>query len=320
MNGLTPADVLAQVSAALPEHCRKHIIVIGSLAAGYSFFAGDSTKAVRTKDVDCILEPFEAAVATGEAIARALIDAGWQRRLAGEHTVPGTPATPDRDLPAVRLYPPSADMKSADAWFIELLTVPESEHQSERKWTRITLREGDFALPSLRYLSVVSYRALPVQSLGIRYARPELMALANLLEHPSIKLETIKSELPVDRRIKRSNKDLGRVLAIAVLADVDDFRPWIAHWLPALQHCFPSQWTSIAAKLGDGLRELLRSEGDFDQAYDTCINGLLSSVSTTREQLRIAAQRLIADAIEPVEQVARASTEPSKARQGNDDY
>ena len=192
--------------------------------------------------------------------------------------------------------------------------------QSERKWTRITLREGDFALPSFRYLSIVSDRALPVQSLGIRYARPELMALANLLEHPSIKLETIKSELPVDRRIKRSNKDLGRVLAIAVLADVDDFRPWIAHWLPALRHCFPSQWTSIAAKLGDGLRELLRSEGDFDQAYDTCINGLLSSVSTTREQLRIAAQRLIADAIEPVEQVARASTEPSKARQGNDDY
>ena len=73
MSGLAPAEVLAQVSEALPEACRKHIIVIGSLAAGYSFFAGDGTKAVRTKDVDCILEPLEAAVGTGVEIARTLI-------------------------------------------------------------------------------------------------------------------------------------------------------------------------------------------------------------------------------------------------------
>lgn len=319
MNGLTPADVLAQVSAALPENCRKHVIVIGSLAAGYSYFAGDSTKAVRTKDVDCILEPFEAAVTTGEEITRALIDAGWQRRLTGEHTVPGSPSTPDSELPAVRLYPPEADMKSSDAWFIELLTVPESEHQFARRWTRIHLREGDFALPSFRYLSIVSYQAAHVAPLGIRCARPELMALANLLEHPYIKPDTISSALPVDRQIKRSNKDLGRVLAIAVLADLDDFRPWIEIWLKAVQHCFPTQWTLVGPNLGDGLRELLQSEGDFDQAYDTCISGLLSSVSTTQAQLRIAAQRLIADAINPVELAARVSSETLETRTGNDD-
>ena len=304
MSGLAPAEVLAQVSAALPESCRKHIIVIGSLAAGYSFFAGDGTKAVRTKDVDCILEPFEAAVNTGEEIARTLIDAGWQRRLTGDHTKPGKPSTPDSELPAVRLYPPTADMQSVDAWFIELLTVPMSERQLERNWTRISLREGDFALPSFRFLSIVAYGAPMVPTLGIRCARPELMALANLLEHPIIKPDTIG----VGSGVKRSNKDLGRVLAISMLAGLDDFRPWIEHWLPALQHCFPTAWTVVGNDLGNGLRELLQSEADFDQAYDTCINGLLSSISTTKDELRATAERLMADAIVPVEVAARAGT------------
>lgn len=156
MNNLAPAAVLAQVSEALPEACRKHIIVIGSLAAGYRFFANDPTKAVRTKDVDCILEPFKTAVETGQAIAQSLTNAGWQRRTTGLHSTPGTPETPDSELPAIRLYPPHISTDAAAAWFIELLTVPESEQQSERKWTRISLSDGDFALPSFRFLSIVA--------------------------------------------------------------------------------------------------------------------------------------------------------------------
>ncbi len=141
------------------------------------------------------------------------------------------------------------------------------------------------------------------------------MALANLLEHPVIKPDTIGGALSIGGLLKRSNKDLGRVLAIAVLAELDDYRPWAALWLPALQHCFPTQWTAIGPTLGDGLRALLKSNGDFEQAYDSCINGLLSSQSTSKEELRITGERLLEDAVANVEQIARANAPGSTRRQ-----
>lgn len=302
MSELRPAEVLAQVSKALPPASRRHIVIIGSLAAGHAFFADDGTKAVRTKDVDCILEPFETAASTAQDITRALLDAGWQRRVTGDHTTPGSAATPDSELPAVRLYPPHTDIHSADAWFIELLTVPESEHLAMRSWTRVTLKEGDFGLPSFRYLSIVAFQAPFIEGLELRCARTEMMALANLLEH-----STIKPELITGTRLKRSNKDLGRVLAIAVLSELDDFRQWIERWLAALRSCFPSEWAAAGIELGNGLRELLASESDFEQAYDSCINGLLASIGTSQVEFRTTAERLIADAIAPVEAIARDS-------------
>jgi len=85
MSQVTPSKVLAEVSAAVPAACRENIVIIGSLAAGYHFFGDDESKAVRTKDVDCVLEPFHAAVGAGQSIARQLLDAGWQRRMKGDH-------------------------------------------------------------------------------------------------------------------------------------------------------------------------------------------------------------------------------------------
>jgi hypothetical protein len=80
MSRVSPKEVLSQVAAAVPESCRENIVVIGSLAAGYHFFGEDPTKAVRTKDVDCVLAPFQAAVGAGQTIARQLLDADWKRR------------------------------------------------------------------------------------------------------------------------------------------------------------------------------------------------------------------------------------------------
>ena len=88
MSQLSPKEVIAEVAAAIPPEIRKHIVIIGSLAAGYSFFANDSEKAVRTKDVDCILEPFAEAVSTAERLAQQLLDTGWQRRHGGEFAEP----------------------------------------------------------------------------------------------------------------------------------------------------------------------------------------------------------------------------------------
>lgn len=303
MSKVSPSKVLAEVSEAVPEACRENIVIIGSLAAGYHFFGDDPEKAVRTKDVDCVLEPFHAAVGAGQDIARELLDAGWQRRLLGDHQEPGTADTPEDELPAVRLYPPGADPNSEEAWFVEFLTVPESADTSGKKWTRLPIEEGHFGLPTFRFLSITAFDPLPAGELGIRYARPEMMALANLLEHPEIKPDRMSS-LIAELAIKRSNKDLGRVLAIATLADLEDYRPWAKAWLEALQDCFPDEWRELAARAGSGLRELLESESDLDEALHTCVNGLLASQPPTLAALRAAGERVLGDAIETLEAVA----------------
>lgn len=143
---------------------------------------------------------------------------------------------------------------------------------------------------------------------GLRIARPEMMALANLLEHPKIGTEVMSGGFVGRPEIKRSNKDLGRVLAIARLAigrNEDVLLTWPIQWQEALQTRFPDEWRELACRVGSGLRELLASPQDFEQAYYTCANGLLSSKPPTEQQLRIAGQRLLLDAITPLETDSR---------------
>lgn len=303
MSQISPSKVLAEVAAAVPKACLENIVVIGSLAAGYHFFGDDPTKAIRTKDVDCVLAPFQAAVGAGQSIARQLLDAGWKRRIEGDHQQPGDADTPVDKLPAVRLFPPGVDPNSEGAWFIELLTVPESPEDHGRKWTRLPLAEGHFGLPTFRFISITAYDALPADDLGIRYARPEMMALANLLEHPEIKPDTM-SGLFANRSIKRSNKDLGRVLAIATLANLDDYRPWAASWQQALQTCFPDEWQTLALRVGNGLRALLESPSDLEEAQHTCLNGLLASQPPSLDALRAAGERVLGEVVETLEDLS----------------
>ncbi len=109
------------------------------------------------------------------------------------------------------------------------------------------------------------------------------------------------------RRIRRSNKDLGRVVAIARLSGAVGLRAWPSTWLDALRACQGASWGRVAAHAGDGLRALLLSETDLDEACLTCNLGLLASDPVTVDQLRRVAERLIADAIDPLEEMARAS-------------
>lgn len=303
MSQVSPYKVLSEVATAVPAACRENIVVIGSLAAGYHFFGDDPTKAVRTKDVDCVLAPSQVAVGAGQRITRQLLDVGWQRRMEGDHQELGDASTPVNELPAVRLFPPGVQPESEDAWFIELLTVPESSGDHGRKWIRLPLDEGHFGLPTFRFISITAFDALPAGNLGIRYARPEMMALANLLEHPEIKSDTM-SGLFANRSIKRSNKDLGRVLAIATLADLDDYRPWAASWQQALEACFPDEWRTLALQVGNGLRALLSSPSDFEEAHHTCINGLLASQPATLNALRVAGERILGDAVGILEEIS----------------
>ena len=112
-------------------------------------------------------------------------------------------------------------------------------------------------------------------------SRPETMALANLLHHPAIGPETM-SGLIRGRRIKRSNKDLGRVLALACLAESnqeDALLGWARIWSEALQSRFPRTWRDFVPRVGDGLRQLLQPghEADLEEARHTCEHGLLVS-------------------------------------------
>lgn len=185
---------------------------------------------------------------------------------------------------------------------MELLSVPESPLDRGRTFERLPTSIGHFILPSFGGLAVAAFE--PDRRMGISIARPEMMALANMLEHPEIPPETMSRPIH-GRVIKRSNKDLGRVLAIALLAEKeseDALLAWSETWCAALTTVYPEDFRMRAIHTGDGIRTLLSPEHaeDFDEAYHTCVYGLLSSNSPNHEQLRLAGERLLEDAIEPL--------------------
>ena len=59
--------------------------------------------------------------------------------------------------------------------------------------------------------------------------------------------------------------------------------------------------TTLARQAGAGLRKLLDSPNDLDEARHTCEFGLLASQPPNADQLRIVGQRLLLDAIESLE-------------------
>ncbi|MCE9637808.1 MAG: hypothetical protein K8T90_19070 [Planctomycetes bacterium] len=299
MKLVSPRQILQSVASAVPADCHGEIIVVGSVAAGYRFFGNDPALQVRTKDVDCLLAPRVKAVAAGRSIAERLLACGWHFPRAGTWQQPGTASTPDDQLPAVRLYPPNSD-----DWFVELLTVPDASAERGKRWLRLELAGGHFGLVSFDYLSLAAHAPTPTD-FGIQVARVEMMALANLLEHREIRPERMIGKIE-DRAIRRSNKDLGRVLAIARLAGDAEIASWPGLWEAALRSCFPEDWQERAQHAGDGLRQLLGSPADMDEAHHACVYGLLASLRVTSDELRFTGLRLVADAIVPLAESARA--------------
>ena len=184
---------------------------------------------MRTKDVDCVLAPHITAVEHGRRITTLLLASGWRPRSSGAFGRPADAQTPDQQLPAVRLYPPGHD-----DWFLEMLTEPASDAQRGIRWDRVALASGEhFGLPSFEFTGISTFDPAASRE-GLRYARPECMALAHLLEHRAFSDQPISGTDFGGRPLLRRNKDLGRVLAIATLAGPAGVRQWPARWSDAL--------------------------------------------------------------------------------------
>lgn len=296
---VSASAVLAEVSAAIPGEVRPNVIVIGSLAAAYWLFNQDSAAVVRTKDVDCVLSPVISAVDKSRDMAKALIAAGWRPSTAPPFDKPGTRDTPTSDLPVIRLFPPGEG-----DWFLELLAEPASEDQQAREWARVELEpEKHYGLPSFAFTGIATFEAKESQ-FAIRCARPEMMALANLLEHRAYGDAIIEGSEYLGRPQKRRNKDLGRVLAIAALSAEGTMEEWPEVWESALRARFPHRWKELARTTGAGLRRLVVSDEDLQEASVICAAGLLSRRPYDAQQLRATGERLLSFAIEPIERSA----------------
>lgn len=304
-SALSPADVLAQVAHALPGEARAEVIIIGSLAAGYHFFAEDGSRAIRTKDVDCLLTPHSEAIDAAAKVTAQLLRANWTLREGPQWSQPGRADDAESALPMVRLRPPS---ETGKAWFLELLSAPPVFELGTptKKLRRVTTEIGHFALCSFDFLALVEWRPMETP-LGIRIARPEMMALANLLHHP-----TIGNDLIAGTGYKRSNKDLGRVLALAYLvlerdrrAGADELSQWPQRMWSALQCQFESHAATLAHQAGAGLRALLKSPVDLEQSLRIANLGLLASLDVSIDAFRSTGARLIVEVIEELEDLAQ---------------
>lgn len=297
---ISPHDVVARIAKAIPAAARERVILVGSLAAGFHFFGNHADPIVRTKDVDCLLAPRVRAMGAAREIAESLVAAGWTYHPVKAFPAPGSRFTPSDNLPVVRLDPPGDS-----TWFLELLGAHADDDRNVKTDERLDTSVGHFALPSFRYLALAERNPLPT-SFGLHIARPEAMALANLLAHPAIE-PALMSDPIQGREIKRSNKDLGRVIAIATLSGDEMTATWPDIWWNDLGACFGAEAAELALRSGNGLRELLASATDLDDARHTCEWGLLASHPPTSEQLQARGLRLIQDAIEPLELLARGS-------------
>jgi hypothetical protein len=289
MSDVDPEGVFWLVHQDLPPDLHPHVIIVGSLAAAYHFRDRLGTRTVKTKDADIMVQP-AGALEKCRDIANRLLDGGWRPI---EECVPGDASTLTEKLPAVRFHPPNSEL-----YFLELTGLPSRVQQEVVFWDRFEARGGWYALPSYRYLGLVEFDRQRA-SVGLEYASPAMMALANALSHRTADSPVMSK--PIEgRSIRRAAKDLGRVLAIAHLAGRDETEAWLPLWRDGLRKRFPDDEPALARAAGDGIRALLADRAAFEQAYFTTRVGLLGGLAVTEDNLRATGDRLLIDVFRPL--------------------
>jgi hypothetical protein len=294
MNYLYPAAVLRQLAETLTHEQREKVIIVGSLAAAFSLSQGQG---VYTKDVDTMIAPHAAAIITGEEVANQLMAGKWTLRPDPRWGRPAEENVPADDRPLVRLHPPGG----AAQWFIELMAAPDQTKppRLKRDFYPISTQQGYFSLVSFGYLALVQHDAI-TSEFGIRVATPAMMAMANMLHHPTVHPALISGN-DNGRPIKRSNKDLGRVVTLAILGGHGETETWAARWWEGLQAIFPQQAAELAGRAGSGFRQMLSSVEDLEQALHTANIGLLAGRGVTGSTFKRFAEHVLEVALKPLE-------------------
>lgn len=224
------------------------------------------------------------AIRSCQEMTEKLRTLGWRNT---DDCFPKATAQPAGDLRAIRLFPPKSN-----EYFIEFLNIPQKDQAESKLWVPVQLPDGWYGLPSFRFLGIVSIDRM-TSHVGLEYAHPATMALANLLSHPEVGTTRIESGDMLG--ILRSAKDLGRVIALAMLEGRDGTEAWRDHWLRAIQECFPESWTPLVANLGSGLEELI-------PLWESCCEEPLAVTSDGKpawDDTRLAAARSIAKGDRP---------------------
>lgn len=288
MNQLDPLELFERISSDIPAELHGNLIVAGSLAAAYEFRTKLASQAVNTKDADLIVHP-AGKVESCAQMTEELLGIGWRRT---EMCFAQNNKQPLTNLRAIRLFPPESN-----DYFIEFLNVPSLDQPMNKAWIPMKLSDGWYGLPSFRFMSVISVEP-KISDQGIEYANVAMMALSNLLSHAQLGDSRIESGAM--QGILRSAKDLGRVIALAYLAEREATEGWVSQWVNAINQCFPRCKQPLAATLGDGLIELINDQNALEEAFRTTDVGLLNGMSVTPENLKVTGERLIVDVIEPV--------------------
>jgi hypothetical protein len=301
---LLPEAVVAEIAAALPDSARPHVILVGSLAAAYYFREDRPSDGIRTKDVDALFSPHAKAVASAKEVTEQLLDHDWTLRQApdGKFNQPGRAEDADRDLPLVRLLPPGV-AQDPDHWFLEFMSAPDRYQPGRpaKDMRRVTTKQGHFGLCSFGFLGLAEWQPMETR-FGVKIARPEMMALANLLHHPFVREDRIG-----ESEDKRSNKDLGRVIALALLAFMrqerlgnEELFDWPDQMARALRARFGDAAPGLAVRAGDGIQALLRNRTDLVQALAITERSLLAGLAVDLDGFLATARRLESWVLEPL--------------------
>jgi hypothetical protein len=99
---------------------------------------------------------------------------------------------------------------------------------------------------------------------------------------------------------------LGRVLALAYLTqekDKDALETWASSWAQVLTDKYPLRADALMKSVGGGLRALLQSPEDLEQAVESCQTGLLAKRRVTVALLQTTGKRVLKTVIEPLERM-----------------
>lgn len=286
MNAFAPLDphaLLQRVAAQVPPALRGNVVVIGSIAAAWAFRDVSGAHSVATKDIDLLLRPAVDAVATAQMLGQELLADGWQPQFT-QGRAPGDASTPDDELPALRLSPPSRE----DGWFVELLAESPQGQATRKHWRRFETPLGAFGLASFRYMRVAVYGA-DESAFGLRVARPACMALAHLLEHAEPDRTPISS---LHGHPPRFVKDVGRAISLWWLARQQSplaAERWRDEWRAAQAALYANEAVAIRAAARAGLNSV---DGYLYEAHAIAMQGLLAPHGTTLDAYRRAYESL----------------------------